>query len=74
MSVIKYVIPDRAEVRIKIFNMNGQVMANLDEGVRHRGEHLVFLRAIQFRLSPGTYVYQLHVDRRQFSDKFVISG
>ncbi len=69
---IKYALQEQAVVQLMVYDMNGQAIANLQEGIRQRGEHRVFLHAYQHKLSPGSYVYRLAVGTRQFSNKFVI--
>jgi len=54
---IQFALPQAQQVRLSIFNMLGQEVAVLADGVRAAGEHTVSFNAAN--LSSGMYIYRL---------------
>ena len=57
---IRFEIPERAEVRLRVYNTLGQVVATLKESVLNAGSHQVTWDATEY--SSGVYLYRLEVD------------
>jgi hypothetical protein len=56
-TVIRYGLPRRAEVRLVVYNMLGQQVANLAQGEQEAGYYEVRFEATG--LASGVYVYRL---------------
>ncbi|MEO8167827.1 MAG: T9SS type A sorting domain-containing protein, partial [bacterium] len=56
-TVIRFDLPEVQDVSLKVFNLLGQEVANLVNGVREAGEHSV--TADFTNLSSGMYFYRL---------------
>jgi len=54
---IRFALPEVADVRLEVFNLNGQRVAIVDQGMRNAGYHTVQFDAS--RLSSGIYMYRL---------------
>ena len=64
---IRYALPEAAEVRLEVFNLLGQRVALLQNGLQTAGFHTAAFDAS--RLASGVYVYRLHAvsDNRTFT-------
>lgn len=54
---IRYALPEASDVRLEVFNLNGQRVALVDQGMKTAGYHTVQFDAS--RLSSGIYMYRL---------------
>ncbi len=59
-TVIMFDLPRQGEVMLDVFNVMGQRVATLAEGVHQAGRHSVEFNAS--RLSSGVYIYRLQAD------------
>ena len=56
-TTIEYSVPERSHVRLEIFNMVGELVAVLKDGLEEAGNHSVVFHADH--LPSGVYVYRL---------------
>ncbi|MGE5845307.1 MAG: T9SS type A sorting domain-containing protein, partial [Ignavibacteria bacterium] len=56
-TIIKYSIPQNGYISLKVFNLQGEEVATLSEGVRQAGSYSVTFDASG--LANGVYLYQL---------------
>ena len=62
-TTIKYSLPSRGEVSIKVYNMKGMLVRTLVEGVVDAGDHNVIWNgrdAIGSPVATGVYLYKIH--------------
>lgn len=64
VTIITYGLPEAADVRIEVFNMMGQRVATLVNGMENAGYHSVAFNA--GHLSSGMYLYRIQA--RDFTD------
>jgi len=67
---IKYTVPYEARVSLKVYNTLGQEVANLVEGVKPAGEHIVTFDGKN--LSGGIYFYTLKSEGINLTKKLVL--
>lgn len=70
VTQIKYDIAETSDVKLNIYNTNGQLVANLIDGKVNPGFHTVNFDAS--KLNSGVYIYTLHVGNKAFSKKMVL--
>jgi len=54
---IEYALPEASEVRLEVYNIQGQRVATLANGHQNAGQHTVSFDAT--RLASGLYIYRL---------------
>jgi hypothetical protein len=69
-TTIKYDIPSKAYVNIKVYNMLGQEIANLVDDILPAGGHSVVFNASNF--SSGIYFYRIHAANNTITRKLVL--
>jgi plastocyanin len=69
-TTIEYELPKTSKVSLKVYNVVGQLVAEIDNRTRPAGKHSVVFNA-SF-LASGVYIYRLQADDHQFSRKFVL--
>lgn len=69
-SYIRYQTTENVETSIKVFNLTGQKMLDLHQGMTQSGIHSVSLNTESF--PEGMYIVQLTVGNRMFSSKLII--
>jgi len=70
VTTIRFTLPSRSRVSMKLFNILGQQIDVLADGEYQAGEHNVVFNAEQF--SSGIYFYRLEADGRVESRKLVL--
>jgi hypothetical protein len=60
-TVIRYTIPDRSHVSLRLFNLLGKEVASLVDEIQTQGEHTI--RLTPRMLSSGVYIYRLTAGR-----------
>ncbi len=70
MTTIQFSLPGENKVRLTIFNVIGQVIVTLIDGVRPAGEHYVQWDAA--KLPGGVYFYQLEVGTQVYVKKLML--
>jgi uncharacterized lipoprotein YddW (UPF0748 family) len=69
-TLIRFVLPDRSHVTLRVYNPLGQEVALLQEGVLERGAHAVRFNA--GNLSSGVYLYRLQAGTFTASRKMIV--
>lgn len=69
-TVIRYGLPAASDVTIRIYNVLGQEVRRLFEGLKPAGEHQVIFRAEG--LGSGTYIYRVESGNRSLSRSMVL--
>ena len=59
-TLISYMLPEAADVSIRVYDLHGRQVAHLVQGLRSAGTHEVVFDASS--LSGGTYLYRLEAD------------
>jgi len=75
-SVVTYEIPLTGTVNISIWNMQGQRMAFINEGIKAKGRYTVALNRPSFnfnRLTAGNYVMMIDVNGKRMKKQFIIN-
>jgi len=75
-SVVTYEIPLSGTVNISIWNMQGQRVAFLNEGIKAKGRYTVALNRPSFninRLTAGNYVMMIDVNGKRMKKQFIIN-
>ena len=70
VTTIRFTLPSRSRVSLKLFNILGQQIDILADGEYRAGEHKVAFNAEQF--SSGIYFYRLEADGQVESRKLVL--
>ena len=70
---IKYSIEEPNDISLSIFDLAGHHLGIIDAGPKSKGTHMAFIRKLRYKMTAGTYVYQLTVGGRKFSNKFILS-
>jgi|GEM_PF-6263991 len=70
VTQIKFDIAALSNVKLNIYNTNGQLVANLIDGKVKQGFHTANFDAS--KLNSGVYIYTLQVDGKAFSKKMVL--
>lgn len=70
VTQIKYDIAETSNVKLNIYNTNGQLVANLVDGKVNPGFHTANFDAN--KLNSGVYIYTLQVGDKAFSKKMVL--
>jgi len=68
-TTISYSIPEKSDISIRIYNKNGQMVDEINEGVKSKGTYQVDYNAIH--LSSDMYFYQLITGKSSITKKMV---
>lgn len=63
---------ENAHTQIQVFDLSGRMVAKMHRGQLQRGYHTFELRAAQYNLIPGLYIFTVRANRSVTSKKFVI--
>ncbi|MEO8169039.1 MAG: T9SS type A sorting domain-containing protein, partial [bacterium] len=69
-TIIKYELPKESRVSLEIYNLIGQKVATLVEGMKPAGSHQVSFNASGF--TSGVYMYKLSAGNQVFTKKMVL--
>lgn len=69
-TVISYSLPEASQVSLDVYNLTGQLVANIDEGSRNAGTHNINFDA--GHLSSGVYIYRLAVNNTVITKKMTL--
>ncbi|MBN2600529.1 MAG: serine hydrolase [Candidatus Marinimicrobia bacterium] len=69
-TTIEFEIPNSEFITLKIYNLPGQEVATVFQGVRYAGNYSVNFDA--GRLAGGVYLYQLHAGNSVATKKFIL--
>jgi hypothetical protein len=69
-TVISYVLPRPMQVRLAVYNVLGQRVATLAEGLQSAGSHELRLDAADW--ASGVYVYALETETQTFTQQMVV--
>jgi len=70
LTLIRYYLNEKSQVRLTIFTIQGKVVTVLDQGVKHSGSYMVRLDASH--LHSGVYVCQLATDSGVITRKMLL--
>jgi len=62
-TTIKFVMPQRSQVTLEVFDVLGRLVSTQSLGVREAGDHVVSFNAAN--LASGTYNYRLRMESNQ---------
>jgi hypothetical protein len=71
VTQIKFDLAKSSNVRLSVYNVNGQVVAELASGVMNAGNHAVDFDGSRF--NSGIYYYTLEVDGRNITKKMILT-
>ncbi|MCB0732697.1 MAG: T9SS type A sorting domain-containing protein, partial [Ignavibacteriae bacterium] len=69
-TTIKFAVPKQSKVAIKIFDVLGNEIKTLHEGIKQTGTHLINFNA--GNLSSGVYFYKLQYGNSQLIKKLIL--
>lgn len=69
-TVIRYEIPDAANVTLTVYNTNGQAVATLQSGLQEAGRHEIQWNAAD--VASGIYVYVLKYNEKTLARKMIL--
>ena len=69
-TAIRYSLPEASSVKLVVYNMLGQEVQRLVDGVREAGIHEVIFEAGD--LPSGTYLYRLETPNKSFTNKMLL--
>lgn len=70
VTVIEYVVPERTNVSLTVYNMAGQQISKLVDGIRNAGHHKVTFNGKN--IPNGVYVYFLEVNGQRLGRKMIL--
>lgn len=74
-TTIAYRLPEEAYVKLKIFNLNGELVKVLFDGVQHAGDHHFFWDGTNYHgqeVASGLYVYAIEAGKYSEHRKMVL--
>jgi hypothetical protein len=69
-TMISYSLPEASEVQLNVYNLTGQLVASVDDGMRSAGTHQINFDA--GHLSSGVYIYRLLAGNRVLTKKMTL--
>jgi len=69
-TTIEFSLPIRSKVSLRVYNILGEIVAFLQDGVLEAGNHTAYLEATH--LSSGLYFYQLRTDAFSVTKRFIL--
>lgn len=74
-TTFEYIVRESSSVRIKVFDISGRVVFELNEGHRAPGQYRTTSNDLANKLRPGTYFYRLESPRQiSTTQKLMISS
>jgi hypothetical protein len=70
VTQIRFALAKTADVKVSVYNVNGQKITELVNGLRHAGVHLVDFDGS--RLNSGIYYYTLETDGKALTRKMLL--
>ena len=67
---IKYTIPENSYISLKVFDLLGQEVATIFEGIKQTGSHSAIFNGSDF--AGGVYLYRLNMDNFNDTKKFIL--
>ena len=67
-TAITFILPEKSNIRVNIFDVTGRQVRQLMEGLMDKGKHALYWNGINsngVRVSSGVYFYSLQVDKNQ---------
>jgi flagellar hook assembly protein FlgD len=75
ITTIKYALPSRCQVSLRIYNMKGSLVATLVDGVMDAGEHSAVWDGRDFNgaaVATGAYLYQMQAGDTEIVKKMML--
>ncbi|MBX7044795.1 MAG: choice-of-anchor B family protein [Ignavibacteria bacterium] len=69
---IKFSIPENTFVMIKVYDLQGKIVADLVNGTYSQGSYEIKMDASKFNLSSGTYLYKIETKNFSETKKFTL--
>jgi hypothetical protein len=70
VTTIEYQLPENSEIRLKVFDLSGNLIQTLVSEHQTSGYYTVFFNAVD--LSSGMYLYQLHAGNEVITKKMLL--
>lgn len=67
---IKYYLGETSRVHLRVMNLQGMIIENIDFGMQSGGQHHYMLD--NMNLSPGLYVLRMNIDEKAFTRKIIV--
>ncbi|HSW55543.1 MAG TPA: T9SS type A sorting domain-containing protein [Ignavibacteriaceae bacterium] len=71
MTKIKYRIHKSTDIRVSLYDMLGQKIADLADSAKNEGEYEITIDAKELKLSSGTYIVSLRTKEQQLAQKII---
>ncbi len=69
-TMIKYSVPFESNVKITVYNINGEIIKELVNGVQTSGSHEVSFNTTELNLASGIYFYSINASAVDGSKSF----
>jgi len=70
ITQIKYNLAETTDIKLSIYNINGQLVSELVNGTKQAGQHVVDFDGSRF--NSGVYYYTLEVDGKAMTKKMIL--
>jgi hypothetical protein len=70
ITQIKFALAKTAEIKLSVYNISGQKVADLANGVKNAGYHIIDFDGSRF--NSGVYYYTLKVEGKSFTKKMIL--
>lgn len=71
-TVVRFAIPEAGYVSLNLYNLQGEVIAELHSGDLAAGYHYITVDAAKLKLSSGVYLYKLTSNNFTATKKLVL--
>jgi hypothetical protein len=68
---ISYTLPASAQLKMEVYSVTGQQIAELQNGIQKQGNHAYALDATQYGLQKGVYILKISINGQVFNRKLI---